>query len=328
MGGENFNKGYKLKTIGFVTSTKENELRRAILPQDLVNIKNKHFIYLEKGYGKDFYIEDSQYEQLGCKIESREEILTKNIIIDPKIGDADYLKKLNHQCIFGWVHAVQNHDITDRLINAKLTAYAWEDMFEDGRHVFWHNNEMAGEAAIMNAFHFYGKMPYKLKVAVIGKGNVAKGAIKILTLLGATITVFDRKTESLLQKELDSFDVVVNALLWDTARKDHIIYAKDLKRMKRDAMIVDISCDRAGAIETSIPTTIESPVYEKEGVLHYAVDHTPTIFYKTASQGISKALAPFLDDLIMDTPNAVLNNALIIKDGEIIDSRIKLFQNR
>ena len=317
-----------MKTLGFITSTKENESRRAILPQDLINVKNKDFIYLEKDYGKKFHIDDSRYEQLGCKVLSREEILTKNIIIDPKIGDAEYLTQLNHQCVFGWIHAVQNRDITDKLINAKLTAYAWEDMFVDGRHVFWHNNEMAGEAAIMNAFHCYGKMPYGLKVAVIGKGNVARGAMKILTLLGAETVVFDRKTEQLFQKELDRFDVVVNALLWDTTRKDHIIYEKDLKRMKKDAMIVDISCDRAGAIETSIPTTIVSPVYEKEGILHYVVDHTPTIFYKTASQGISKALAPFLDDLISETPNPALNKALIIREGKIIDNRINLFQNR
>lgn len=317
-----------MKTLGFITSTKENESRRAILPEDLIRVKNKEFIYLEEGYGKDFHIEDTQYEQLGCKVLSREQILTKDIIIDPKIGDAEYLTKLSHQTIFGWIHAVQNRDITDKLINAKLTAYAWEDMFEDGRHVFWHNNEMAGEAAIMNAFHCYGKMPYNLKVAVIGKGNVARGAMKILTLLGADIVVFDRKTEKLFQKELEQFDVVVNALLWDTTRKDHIIYEKDLKRMKKDAMIVDISCDRAGAIESSIPTTIESPVYEKDGILHYAVDHTPTIFYKTASQGISKALAPFLDDLITGVSNTVLNKALIFRDGEIIDNRINLFQNR
>jgi N5-(carboxyethyl)ornithine synthase len=317
-----------MKTLGFITSTKENEYRRAILPQDLIKVKNRQYIYIETGYGKNFHIDDSLYEQLGCKIASREKILSKDIIVDPKIGDANYLTQLNHQCVFGWVHAVQNRDITDKLIDGKLTAYAWEDMFEDGRHVFWHNNEMAGEAAIMNAFHCYGKMPYGLKVAVIGKGNVAQGAMKILTLLGADIVVFDRKTEKLFQKELNRFDVIVNALLWDISRKDHIIYEKDLKRMKKDAMIIDISCDRAGAIETSVPTTIESPVYEKEGILHYVVDHTPTIFYKTASEGISKALAPFLDDLITETSNPVLEKVLIIKEGKIIDERIKLFQNR
>ena len=62
-----------MKTLGFITSTKENESRRAILPEDLIRVKNKEFIYLEEGYGKDFHIEDTQYEQLGCKVLSREQ---------------------------------------------------------------------------------------------------------------------------------------------------------------------------------------------------------------------------------------------------------------
>lgn len=56
-------------------------------------------------------------------------------------------------------------------------------------------------------------------------------------------------------------------VLWDTKRKDHIIYREDLSRMKKDAMIVDVSCDRNGGIETSIPTTIENPTYKVDGVI-------------------------------------------------------------
>lgn len=317
-----------MKTIGFITSTKENEFRRAILPFDLKKVKCVSQIFIEDGYGKHFHFTNDDYIACGCRIAEREEILKKDIIIDPKIGDADYLKLLSKQTIFGWVHAVQNRDITDKLIDAKLTAYAWEDMFDDGRHTFWHNNEMAGEAAIMNAFHCYGKMPYHLNVALIGKGNVARGALKILTLLGANVCVYDRKMEKLFQKELGSYDVIVNAVLWDTKRKDHLVYKSDLARMKKDSMIVDISCDRNGGIETSIPTTIANPTYEVEGVLHYAVDHTPSIFYKTATEGISKAVSFFLDDLIKGTSNSILDKALIIKDGFIIDERINSFQNR
>lgn len=317
-----------MKTIGFISSTKENESRRAILPEDLKLVKNTSQILIEDGYGKPFHISNEEYAHLGCKISSREDVLKADIVVDPKIGDADYLDQLSDQTIFGWVHAVQNRDITDKLINGRLTAYAWEDMFDEGRHTFWHNNEMAGEAAIMNAFHCYGKMPYHLEVALLGRGNVARGALKVLTLLGANVTVYDRKTEALFQKELGKFDVIVNAILWDTTRKDHIIYKSDLSRMKKDAMIVDISCDRNGGVESSIPTTIANPTYEVDGIMHYVVDHTPSIFYKSASEGISKAVSIFLDDLIECRANTVLDKALIIKDGVILDQRIKLFQNR
>ena len=57
------------------------------------------------------------------------------------------------------------------------------------------------------------------------------------------------------------------------------------KDEKNGAMIIDISCDAHGGIETSEATTIDHPTYEVEGILHYVVDHTPSLFYKTASPG-------------------------------------------
>lgn len=317
-----------MKTVGFPISKKENELRRALIPLHLKNVKNTEALYFEKGYGEVLGYSDAEYEAFGAKIVSRQEALSKNIVCDAKIGDADYLNQLTDQTIFGWVHLVQNKDITDKVVNGRLTAYVWEDMFDEGRHVFWHNNEMAGEAAIMHAFRCYGEMPYNTKVALIGRGNVATGALRILTCLGAEVTSYSRRTEKLLQRELDRYDVIVNALLWDTSRKDHIIYRKDLKRLHPNALIIDVSCDRAGAIETCIPTTIDDPVYMVDGVMHYAVDHTPSLFYKTASSGISEEVSKYLDQLIEDRPGKVLLNALPVKDGQILDQRIIDFQKR
>lgn len=320
-----------MKTIGFVISHKENENRRALIPDDISHVKNKEFLFIEKGYGDVLGYTDDDYLSQGIGgVCSREEILKKNIICDPKIGDAEYLEQLHEQTIFGWIHAVQNRDITDKIINAKLTAFAWEDMFEMGRHVFWRNNEIAGEAAIMHAYLLHGIFPYNTKVAVLGRGNTARGAIRMLNDMGAQVCTYDRKTEQLFQKELGQFDVVVNSILWDTTRKDHIIYREDLKRMKPGAMIVDISCDRAGAIETSIPTTIEKPDYIVDGIRHYVVDHTPSLFYKSTSMSISHEVVRFLDSLIAnsDIDKKILYESLIIKNGMIIDQRITDFQKR
>lgn len=187
---------------------------------------------------------------------------------------------------------------------------------------------MAGEAAIMHAFQCFGIMPYNTKVALLGRGNTACGALKILTLLGADVTVYDRKTEKLFQEELAEYDVIVNAILWDATRDDHIIYEKDLFRMKKNAMIIDVSCDRQGAIETSEPTTIEDPIYKKHGIMHYVVDHTPSLFYKTATVGISSAVAKYIDELIESNPGDVMKKALIIEKGVIIDDQINQFQHR
>lgn len=318
-----------MKTIGFAISLKENEFRRALIPPDIKNIHHKSSIFIEKGYGDVIGYTDEDYLQEGIGgVCNRKEVFTKDIICDPKIGDAEYLSSLNHQTIFGWIHAVQNKDITDKLLNGKLTAYAWEDMFEMGRHCFWRNNEIAGEAAVMHAYLKYGLFPYNTKVAILGSGNTARGALKMLNNMGAQVIMYNRRTEQVFRKELGQYDIVVNCVLWDTNRKDHIIDKKDLKRMKKGAMIIDISCDKAGAIETSIPTTIDNPTYQVDGITHYVVDHTPSLFFKSTSISLSETVSKYIDYLIEDKDNPVLEKALIMKEGKIIDERINAFQGR
>ena len=318
-----------MKTIGFVISHKTNEKRRAILPKDIANIQNKQQVFIEEGYGKELGFSDEDYINAGVNVCTRAEILTKDILCDPKVGDSEYLGNLKeNQMVFGWVHAIQNKDIADKIINCKATAIAWEDMFYKGRHVFWRNNEIAGEAAVMHAYSLHGIFPYDTKVAILGNGNVARGAYRILVSLGADVTQYNRRTEELLREEIGRYDVIVNGILWDTTREDHIIYKEDLSRMKRNSLIIDISCDRNGGVETSIPTTINDPIYYVDGVAHYVVDHTPSLFYKTISKSLSEVSFKYIDMLITDSYDDVLKKALIIKSGEIIDNRIIEFQHR
>lgn len=317
-----------MKTLGFPISDKLNENRRALIPTHIKQIKNPVKIYIEKGYGEVLGYSDEEYLSCGVNVANRELVLKQDIICDPKIGDANYLDQLYRQTIFGWVHAVQNKDITDKLINKKLTAIAWEDMFDKGRHVFWRNNEIAGEAAIVHAYTLHGLFPYNTKVALLGRGNIARGALKILTMMGADVTVYDRRTEQLLRDEIGKYDVIVNGILWDTGRKDHIIYKDDLSKMKKGSLIIDISCDRNGGVETTIPTTLTNPIYVVDGIVHYAVDHTPTLFFKTISESLSENIVLYLNKLIDNTPDAVLEDAVAIRNGMIIDQRINQFQGR
>lgn len=318
-----------MKTIGFPISSKENENRRALIPSHASKLSNPQLVFVEEGYGKVLGFTDNDYRQQGIGVCSRQEVLKKDIICDPKVGDAEYLHQLHQgQTIFGWVHAVQNREVTDIIIDNKLTAIAWEDMYEKGRHVFYRNNEIAGEAAIMHAYLRHGIFPYDTKVAILGRGNTARGAVKILSNLGATIKVYDRNMEALFREELPEFDVVVNAVMWDKSRTDHLIDRSDLKRMKRDAMIIDISCDRNGGVETSKPTTIKKPVYYEEGIMHYAVDHTPSLFYKTISIVLSEILVNYINQIVLGIDNEILTHATIIDEGKIIRNEIVEFQNR
>jgi N5-(carboxyethyl)ornithine synthase len=98
--------------------------------------------------------------------------------------------------------------------------------------------------------------------------------------------------------------------------------------MKKDALIIDVSCDSSGAIETSFPTSIEDPTYIVDGITHYVVDHTPSLFYKTISNSLSEILTSYIDYLIEDKDEECLKNSLIIKEGLIMDERINEFQGR
>lgn len=320
-----------MKTIGFMISTKKGEKRRALLPKHIPLIENKDMLYFEKGYGLGLGHSDEEYLLAGANVGLKHEILKKDVICDPKIGDATYLAELTKgQIVFGWVHAVQNKSITDVLLNNKVSVLAWEDMYENNRHIFWKNNELAGEASIMHALTLFGKAASECKVAILGKGNTARGAYKTFTSLGAQVIVYDRKTEKLLRKECGEYDIIVNCILWDVYRDDHILYKEDLLRMKKPSMIIDISCDRAGGIETSVPTRFDDPVYLVDGVMHYTVDNTPSIFNYSATESIGDELVNFLDAIIENRidEDVTLDEALIIKEGIILDKRIIDFQNR
>ena len=317
-----------MKRVGLPISHKENENRRALIPEDIARLRHPEQVYIERGYGQVLGYTDEDYTSQGVRVASHEEVIAMEVVCDPKIGDADYLTSLKGQVVFGWLHAVQNRDIADALIDGGLTAYAWEDMSENGRHSFWRNNEIAGEAAVAHAYIVHGVFPYNTKVAVIGKGNAARGAVKMLSSMGADVRVYDRHSEALLREELGEYDVVVNAVLWDTRRKDHIISREDLGRMKRGAMIIDISCDRAGGVESSVPTTIAEPTYFVDGVRHYVVDHTPALFYKTTSRSLSEEVVKYLDLLIEGAENETLAAAKCVENGSIVDTRIVEFQGR
>lgn len=317
-----------MKSIGFLISEKENEKRRAIVLEDIDKVKNKSYLFFQSGYGLELGYTDMDIIEKGCNVKSKKEIMQCDIICEPKIGDSEDLHVLRNKTIFGWIHATQNYNITQTCLDNKLTVYAWEKMFDKDRHVFSINNQIAGKAAILQAMLQYGKEFTNLKVAVLGKGNTAKGAIDILNKLGNNIDIYTRNMEEDFRNNMNQYDIIVNCILWDVSRKDHIIYKKDLSFLKKGAIIIDVSCDKNGGIETSVPTTIQRPTYIIDNVMHYVVDHTPTLLYKDATKSISNEVVKFLDDLIEENKNPILEDALVIKEGKIIDQEINKFQNR
>lgn len=317
-----------MKTVGLLISHKNGEKRRAVLPEDIKKVNHPELLFFEKGYAQSLNIDDSEYINAGANIVSREEALDKDIIVDVKLGDADYIQDLNPgKILFGWAHAVQSIDFTTEVIKGKHTLYAWEDLYEDGRYIFYKNREIAGEAAILHAIPMMGFMPYEAKFAILGNGQTAKGVQRILYGLGAKqVDVFGRRLEKLFRKEMFNYDVIVNCILWDTNRKDRIIYKEDLKNFKKGTFIVDVSSDVELEIETSHPTSIDDPIYEVDGVIHYSVNNTPALFSMTVTKVLSERISELLNPLIEDKYNEMLEKAKEIANGEIILEDIKKYR--
>ena len=316
-----------MKTMGFLISHKNNEKRRALLPCDLKNIKNIDQLYFEIGYGESVGFSDADYKECGAHIVSREAVLNCDILTDVKLGDADYLDLISsNKILCGWAHAVQNIDFTSKALNGGHTVLAWEEIMEDGRYIFYRNREVAGEAAVLHAFRYCGKMPYDCSVAIIGNGQTAKGAFRILAGLGAKVDIYPRKFEKLFLKKMYDYDVLINCVMWDTNRKDRLIYKEDLKKMKKGTLIIDVSCDPYLEIETSHPTTIDDPVYEVDGVIHYVVDNTPAMYPKTVTLNLSSVFSHYVDPIVEGNYSESLKKALVIKDGSIQYEPIREFR--
>ena len=171
-------------------------------------------------------------------------------------------------------------------------------------------------------------MPYDTKVAIIGNGQTARGALRVLYGLGATVDVYNRSLESLFKQKMFEYDVIVNCVLWDTNRTDRLIYREDLKKFRPGTMIIDISCNHGLEIETTHPTTIGDPVYIVDGVIHYAVDNTPAMFPLTVTNHLSEKFSNFVDKIINNDFSKELQKAIVISDGAIIDPNIVAYRKR
>ena len=318
-----------MNKVGFLISHKPGEKRRAILPEDLSCVKHPEYLYLEEGYGESVLRNDEEYRKYGVNIVSRKEVMDCDVLIDVKLGDNEEIDQAKDGVLLvGWAHAVQKTYFTTTCMKKGITVLAWEEIFEDGRYIFYRNREIAGEMGVLQALSYVGKVPYDLTAAVIGNGQTAKGAIRILHGLGVRTDVYTRKLEKLFKQKMYDYDLLINCVMWDTSREDHLICKEDLKKLKPGACIIDISCDPHMAVETSQPTRINDPVYYVDGVLHYAVDNTPAMVPRTVSEVLSRNFSPYLDDLIEGNLPEILQKAIVIDKGELIDERIIAYRRR
>jgi alanine dehydrogenase len=346
------------------TSLKPDERRLAIHPAHIERISPvlRQRLYLERGYGERFGFTDDHLEPLVAGLRTREELLAEcDVVILPK-PLADDLETLRAgQVVWGWPHCVQDARMTQLAIERGLTLIAFEAMNHWTKagnfsvHVFHKNNELAGYCSVLHALQLVGSTGdygRRLNGAVISFGATARGAVRALSALGVSdVTVLTQRPTSAvaspfasvgmrrftpgepLAEQLAERDIVVNCILQDTDNPLIFVTNEDLPRFRRGALFVDVSCDEGMGFEWARPTTFTEPMFDVgDGLHYYAVDHSPSFLWNSATWENSDALLEYLP-IVMSGPaawgaNETIQRAIEIHEGVIQNSRIISFQNR
>jgi alanine dehydrogenase len=359
-------------------SHKENERRLPIHPRHLDSIDEavRGRISLERGYGERFGFADEDLAPLVGAIRSREQLVEgSDVLVIPKPMPADLLEMPEGKVLWGWVHCVQDEEITQLAIDRRLTLIAWEEMHHWSRdgsfdlHVFHRNNELAGYCSVIHALQLSGmtgQYGRELRAAVIGFGATGRGAVTGLEAMGIgdvsvltkrdaaavagpihsmRIVTYERDPDAPGQTlELDSehesvaefladHDIVVNCMLQDTDAPLILVSGAELERFPRGTLFVDVSADDGMGFEWSHPTTFDDPMFTVgEGMRCYAVDHSPSLLWDSATWEISQALISHLPAALAGpeswAADPTISRAIEIRDGVIENPKILSFQGR
>ena len=332
----NIGQGGESVIIGVPREIKKNEYRVSITPPAVNALVSKgHQVLIETQAGAGSGISNEDYTSAGANLAPdaktvylKGEMILKVKELFPK--EFDLLRE--GQIIFTYIHSANNSEETQALLDKKVIAIAYEDIeTDDGRFpLLTPMSEIAGEVGlIMGVYHMFvttggsgiliggavGSEP--ANVVIFGAGHVGLGAARYAIGLGANVTLLDIDLERLrdirqkmlpqiktvylneynVRQMLPKIDLLINAVKWPPQSDEHIVTREMLKLMKKEALIVDISCDPAGAIETCVPTSHDQPTYVVDGIQHYCVDNLPSAVAKTASDALSNTNLPYVSKI-------------------------------
>lgn len=322
--------------IGVPREVKDHETRVGLVPSGVIALHEAgHEVLVEAGAGKGSSISDGEYEEAGARlIPSAAEVWQgADLVIkvkEPQCGEYAYLRP--GLILFTYLHLAPLPELTDRLIEAKVTALAYETIRErDGSlPLLTPMSEVAGRLAVQIGAVYLeahnggrgvllGGVPGVApgNVVILGGGVVGTNAAKVAVGMGAHVTIVNKSLNRL--RELDDIfngqivtlasnvwtireavrgaDLVIGGVLIPGASAPRLVRREMISLMKRGAVVVDVSIDQGGCLETSRPTTHTDPVYFVNDVLHYCVSNMPAAVPHTSTLALTNATFPYLLEL-------------------------------
>ena len=321
--------------IGVPREVKSQEGRIALVPEACAQLAGAgHSVSVEQGAGAPSGYSDEDFVAAGASLATDAQALfdTAELVVkvkEPQPQELDLLKP--GHLLFCYLHLAAYPALTRSLQTIGLTAVGFETVqTADGRlPLLAPMSDIAGRIGAqvsMCLLHqpqggkglLLGGTPAaeRGRAVVIGAGTAGSNAAEVLAAIGAEVVVFDRKRDRLaamralgnnvtalypytaaLQREIARADIVVGAVLQTGSRAPHLVSRESVRAMQPGSVIIDISVDQGGCVETTRPTDWQQPTYVEEGVVHFAVTNMPGAVPKTASQALSAALLPYVQDL-------------------------------
>ncbi len=337
--------------IGIPKETLFEEKRVVLAPAGVDSlVRAGHTVYLESGAGEESHFIDEDYSSIGAQIVySTEEAFKRSELIAKvaSLSDEEAEMLQDEQILFSFFNlSAGRKKVMDHLLKKQITSIGLE-MIENnsGLPVLHSMSEIAGQIALQVAAKYLessvkegrgillggitGVAP--AAVVIIGAGVVGVSATRAALGRGAQVIVIDRDLDRLrhidnifqkrattvvanpytISRGVKFADVLIGAVLIKGEKAPHIVTDEMVKRMKKGAVIIDVSIDQGGCIETSRITTISDPVYRLHDVIHYCVPNMPAMVSRTASYGLNNASI----DYIINIANNGLSNALMGDEG-------------
>lgn len=345
-------------SVGMPHDVHDDEKRIALTPEAVKILSDAgHEVFMETGAGQDAGFSDREYSDNGAVVvDTSQKIYGCDIVIKiaPFTQKEAALLRGNQIVISFMNAATMGEETVSQMMRKRVTAMASERIKDsDGMlPVVESMSEISGITSVLLASEYLsttsggkgvmlggvtGVTP--TEVIIIGANTAGEYAARAALGLGAIVRVFDTSVHRLrnfqnllgqrlytstfhpqvLKKALKSADVLIGALSNDMLMPWFYVTEDMVQGMKRGSVIVDLSVDTGGCVETAEPRAIKDPIYEKHGVIHYSAWNLPSRVPKTASIALSNVFRPLMQDIAEAggiTPMLKFNNGL--RDGVYI----------
>ena len=321
--------------VGVLKEIKEGENRVALTPAGAHALAlDGNTVLVEREAGAGSGLVDEEYAGEGARIVEASEIFASaDLIVKVKEPLEEEWGRFRHgQILFTYLHLASSEKLTKGLLQTGIIAVGYETVQDAAGRLplLVPMSEVAGRMSIQVAMRFletdYGGRGILLsgvpgvppaEVVVLGGGIVGLNAAKIAAGLGAHVTMLDVNHDRLkyiddvmhgfvttvysnpyaVRRAAAYADVLVGAVLVTGARAPVLVTRGMVSGMKAGSVIVDVSVDQGGCVETTHATTHAEPIYKVDGVIHYGVPNIPAAVPRTSTYALTNATLPYVREI-------------------------------